>query len=182
MRTDPRAAEVRAIVKRVFASFLRENESFAGPAVESRLWIGRLAVAFHKTLRFRRPRNQADVPRRSRPYQKAAASRRTPKAGGLWLPSPASINRNAIRTARIDGRRRNSRKNVPFAERKTTMRKSTKKSSSIEGDMSLAAYCVAGIMAMWLVAVGIVQFYDDGGRMLGTINLFESLRPKRMTA
>jgi hypothetical protein len=37
-------------------------------------------------------------------------------------------------------------------------------------------------MAMWLVAAGIVQFYDDRGRMLATINLFETLRPKRMAA
>ena len=37
-------------------------------------------------------------------------------------------------------------------------------------------------MAMWLVAVGIVQFYDDQGRMLATVNLFESLRPKKMAA
>ena len=37
-------------------------------------------------------------------------------------------------------------------------------------------------MAMWLVGVGIVQFYDDRGRMLATVNLFESLRPQKMAA
>ena len=37
-------------------------------------------------------------------------------------------------------------------------------------------------MAMWLVAAGIVQFYDARGRMLATIELFESLRPQRMAA
>lgn len=41
---------------------------------------------------------------------------------------------------------------------------------------------MAGYMAMWMVEVGIVQFYDGRGRMLGTINLFETLRPKRMAA
>jgi hypothetical protein len=37
-------------------------------------------------------------------------------------------------------------------------------------------------MAMWLVEVGIVQFYDAEGEMLATINLFESYRPQRMAA
>jgi hypothetical protein len=37
-------------------------------------------------------------------------------------------------------------------------------------------------LAMWLVEVGIVQFYDAEGEMLATINLFESLRPQRMAA
>jgi hypothetical protein len=44
------------------------------------------------------------------------------------------------------------------------------------------SYRVAGCLAMWLVSVGIVQFYDRCGEMLATINLFESLRPERMVA
>ena len=40
------------------------------------------------------------------------------------------------------------------------------------------SYRREGYLAMWLVAVGIVQFYDEQGQMLATINLFETLRPK----
>ena len=36
--------------------------------------------------------------------------------------------------------------------------------------------------AMWLVEVGILQFYDAKGNMLMTVNLFESLEPQRMAA
>ena len=51
-----------------------------------------------------------------------------------------------------------------------------------EGRYVARSYRTAGYMAMWLVAVGLVQFYDDRGRMLTTINLFESLRPLKMAA
>jgi hypothetical protein len=44
------------------------------------------------------------------------------------------------------------------------------------------SYRTEGYLAMWLLAVGIVQFYDDRGRMLATVNLFESLRPQRLAA
>jgi hypothetical protein len=44
------------------------------------------------------------------------------------------------------------------------------------------SYRTEGFLAMWLVAAGLVQFYDGTGRMLATINLFESLRPQRMAA
>jgi hypothetical protein len=51
-----------------------------------------------------------------------------------------------------------------------------------EGRYVARCYRARGYMAMWLIAVGIVQFYDDAGQMLATINLFETLRPKRMAA
>ena len=51
-----------------------------------------------------------------------------------------------------------------------------------QGRYVARTYRMAGHMAMWLVPVGIVQFYDDRGRMLATINLFESLRPQKMAA
>lgn len=51
-----------------------------------------------------------------------------------------------------------------------------------QGRYVARSYRAAGYMAMWLVPVGIVQFYDGGGEMLGTVNLFEALRPKRMAA
>ena len=39
------------------------------------------------------------------------------------------------------------------------------------------SYRLRGYMAMWLVEVGIVQFYDAQGNMLETLNLFEELKP-----
>lgn len=39
-----------------------------------------------------------------------------------------------------------------------------------------------GLMAMWLVEVGILQFYDADGNMLRTVNLFEELEPQRLAA
>ena len=51
-----------------------------------------------------------------------------------------------------------------------------------QGRYVARSYRTQGYLAMWLVAVGIVQFYDDLGRMLATVNLFESLRPERMAA
>jgi hypothetical protein len=51
-----------------------------------------------------------------------------------------------------------------------------------EGRYVARSYRLNGLLAMWLVAVGILQFYDSRGHMLATINLFESLRPQRMAA
>jgi len=51
-----------------------------------------------------------------------------------------------------------------------------------QGRYVARSYCIEGYLAMWLVAVGILQFYDNCGRMLATINLFESLRPQRAAA
>ena len=51
-----------------------------------------------------------------------------------------------------------------------------------QGRYTARSYRTERHLAMWLVAVGLVQFYDDRGRMLGTINLFQSLRPQRMAA
>jgi hypothetical protein len=51
-----------------------------------------------------------------------------------------------------------------------------------QGRYMARSYRCEHYLAMWLVAVGLVQFYDDRGRMLATINLFQSLRPQRMAA
>lgn len=51
-----------------------------------------------------------------------------------------------------------------------------------EGLYVARTYRVDGLMAMWLLEVGILQFYDDGGNMLGTVNLLEELVPQRMVA
>ena len=43
-------------------------------------------------------------------------------------------------------------------------------------------YRVDGLMAMWLIGIGIVQFYDADGNMLATINLLEEAVPQQMVA
>ena len=43
-------------------------------------------------------------------------------------------------------------------------------------------YRVDNLMAMWLLDIGIVQFYDADGNMLATINLLEEAAPQRMVA
>ena len=44
----------------------------------------------------------------------------------------------------------------------------------VERGMSVArCYRAAGLMAMWLIPAGIVQFYDGEGRMLLTIRLWQ---------
>jgi len=44
------------------------------------------------------------------------------------------------------------------------------------------SYRVDGLMAMWLMGIGIVQFYDADGNMLATINLLEEAVPEQMVA
>ena len=51
-----------------------------------------------------------------------------------------------------------------------------------QGRYVARTYRTEGQMAMWLVAAGILQFYDDRGRMLATINLFRSVKPQRLAA
>ncbi|MEN6449788.1 MAG: hypothetical protein ABFC96_04775 [Thermoguttaceae bacterium] len=51
-----------------------------------------------------------------------------------------------------------------------------------EGRYSARTYRADGCMAMWLVDIGIVQFYDAEGNMLRTVNLWEELEPECMAA
>jgi hypothetical protein len=51
-----------------------------------------------------------------------------------------------------------------------------------DGQYSARTYRIDGCMAMWLVEIGIVQFYDAEGAMLRTVNLLEELEPQRMAA
>ena len=51
-----------------------------------------------------------------------------------------------------------------------------------EGKYIARSYQAAELMAMWLVDVGIVQFYDGDGNMLRTINLLDEVLPRRMAA
>ena len=51
-----------------------------------------------------------------------------------------------------------------------------------DGRYASRSYKVDGYMAMWLVEIGVLQFYDEEGNMLQTVNLFEELEPHRMAA
>ena len=51
-----------------------------------------------------------------------------------------------------------------------------------DGRYAARTYKVDGYMAMWLIEIGIVQFYDADGNMLLTVNLLEELEPQRMAA
>ena len=44
------------------------------------------------------------------------------------------------------------------------------------------SYRFEGLMAMWLVQEGIIQFYDADGNMLRTVNLLEHSIPQRAAA
>ena len=43
-------------------------------------------------------------------------------------------------------------------------------------------YRVSDMFAMWLIDVGVLQFYDADGEMLQTVNLFTDLQPQRAAA
>jgi len=43
-------------------------------------------------------------------------------------------------------------------------------------------YRVSELFAMWLIDVGVLQFYDIDGEMLHTVNLFTELQPQRAAA
>jgi hypothetical protein len=51
-----------------------------------------------------------------------------------------------------------------------------------EGELVARCYRAERIMAMWLVGTGIVQFYNDDGAMLSTIDLLAEARPERAAA
>jgi hypothetical protein len=43
-------------------------------------------------------------------------------------------------------------------------------------------YRATEFFAMWLIDVGVLQFYDADGEMLHTVNLFTELQPTRAAA
>lgn len=51
-----------------------------------------------------------------------------------------------------------------------------------DGRYVARCYRSGEFMAMWLIGVGILQFYDADGNMLCTVNLFEEFEPNRMAA
>jgi hypothetical protein len=50
------------------------------------------------------------------------------------------------------------------------------------GQCVARCYRVADMFAMWLIDIGILQFYDADGEMLQTINLFSEMQPHRAVA
>jgi len=51
-----------------------------------------------------------------------------------------------------------------------------------EGRCAARSYTAGALMAMWLLDVGIVQFYDAEGNMLRTVNLADESESQRMAA
>jgi hypothetical protein len=51
-----------------------------------------------------------------------------------------------------------------------------------DGQYTARSYRAGDLTAMWLIEVGLVQFYDADGNMLRTINLFEEVKPLKMAA
>lgn len=51
-----------------------------------------------------------------------------------------------------------------------------------KGKCVARSYRVDGLMAMWMVEYGIIQFYDAAGNMLRTINLLEEAHPQKVAA
>lgn len=51
-----------------------------------------------------------------------------------------------------------------------------------DGRYVARSYRLDNYLAMWMIDVGLVQFYDDTGNMLRTVNLFEEIEPHRMAA
>ena len=51
-----------------------------------------------------------------------------------------------------------------------------------DGRYMARSYRVDSHMAMWMIDVGILQFYDACGNMLLTVNLLEHQTPQRMAA
>ena len=51
-----------------------------------------------------------------------------------------------------------------------------------DGRYAARSYKTDDCLAMWLVEIGIVQFYDAEGQMLCTVNVSEELEPQRMAA
>ena len=51
-----------------------------------------------------------------------------------------------------------------------------------QGELIARSYRTDGIMAMWLIGAGVLQFYGRDGAMLSTINLLEQSRPELAAA
>jgi hypothetical protein len=53
----------------------------------------------------------------------------------------------------------------------------------VQDDRCVArSYRAGGLLAMWLIPAGLLQFYDGDGQMLRTLNLLHELQPQRKAA
>jgi hypothetical protein len=50
------------------------------------------------------------------------------------------------------------------------------------GKLVARTYRTDTLWAMWMIEIGLIQFYDEDGNMLRTVNLFEELEPIRVAA
>lgn len=50
------------------------------------------------------------------------------------------------------------------------------------GKLMARTYRCEALLAMWMIEIGLLQFYDEDGCMLRTVNLFEELEPVRAAA
>ncbi len=50
------------------------------------------------------------------------------------------------------------------------------------GKLVARTYRSETLLAMWMVEIGLLQFYDEEGQMLRSVNLFEELEPIRAAA
>ena len=50
------------------------------------------------------------------------------------------------------------------------------------GKLVARTYRTETLWAMWMIDIGLLQFYDEEGQMLRTVNLFEELEPVRAAA
>jgi hypothetical protein len=51
-----------------------------------------------------------------------------------------------------------------------------------DGRYVARSYRVDELLAMWMIDVGLIQFYDSDGNMLRTVNVFEEIESHRMAA
>ncbi len=51
-----------------------------------------------------------------------------------------------------------------------------------QGRCVARSYRTPDLFAMWLISVGVVQFYDTEGNMLRTVNLLQEQRERRLAA
>lgn len=51
-----------------------------------------------------------------------------------------------------------------------------------DGRLCARSYRIADLMAMWLVDIGIIQFYDSEGNMVRRTNLLMGIEPRSVAA
>jgi hypothetical protein len=85
-------------------------------------------------------------------------------------PYPLEIRQIVFRTLQSLGAKIES----PFQVRETIL---------TQGGQCLArTYLADGYKAVWLLEEGVLQFSDESGRLVQTVNLFEEMTPQRMAA